>query len=60
MSVKIQSINHMNAFLLPATIQPQAKNYHVFQADDGVILLIPVPPVANLKNDSSQIENEPL
>lgn len=46
MVIKIQSVNHMNAFLLPDSIRPQAAHYNVFQADDGVILFIPVKNVS--------------
>ncbi|WP_155805134.1 hypothetical protein [Lentilactobacillus kisonensis] len=42
MPIRIQSINNMNLFLLPNNIHPQAEHYNVFQADDGVILFIPV------------------
>lgn len=46
MVIRIQSVNHMNAFLLPNNIQPKAAQYKVFQADDGVILFIPVKDIS--------------
>lgn len=46
MVIRIQSVNHMNAFLLPNSIRPQAAHYNVFQADDGVILFIPVKDIS--------------